>query len=244
MRSFFLIAILLTGIRCCAQDKVLATTRAFLAGNNYMSALQTINTAIEQPTLKNNPEAWFLRGVGYLMQAMDSTSRDPNASKEAWHSLMRALALKPDYGPEINAPLYGIAILKFNAAVTAYSVRSYRQAYSEFLSVNAIYQSGKTKRFAGNKEFAELSVDARRNAAYSAINAGQDNDARPILEELVKTDAKDDIGVYQSLIEIYEVTRNADQQIATIKAARQQFPANDLFTQMERDYYRKTAQKR
>ena len=240
MRLRLLIVSLVLGFQALAQQKDLVEARRLLASGNYEKAKPLVNWAVLNDATKTNAEAWFLRGLAYLMQATDNSKGVTDESQEAYISFIKALELKPDYNAEINYPLYGVAIIKFNRGVAAYSAGRYDEAYREFIAAHEIYKLGRSSRFVDIKEFPGLSVEARRNAAYAAINAGHDNYARPILEDLLKTDAKDDIGIYQSLIEIYEAGRNDKQQIDMIKAARTQFPDNEMFRKMETDYYART----
>jgi hypothetical protein len=239
MRTTLLLLVLALCQVGYAQQSNITEARKLLASNNYEKAKPLVNWAVINDETKNNAEAWFLRGLAYLMQATDNSSGVSGESQEAYVSFMKALELKPDYNAEINFPLYGIAIIKFNTGVAAYSAGKYYEAYKEFMVTDEIYRLGKTTRFADIKDFPGLSIEARKNAAYAAINAGHDNSARPILEGLIKEDAKSDMGIYQSLIEIYEAGRNEKQQLETIRAARLQFPEQEVFKKMEADYYAK-----
>src|SRR6187551_3404263 len=97
-----------------AQKSKLRDTKDYLADQNYRKAMVTINEAANHEDTKNNPETWYLRGMVYLQQAIDSTANAPDATKESLSSLMKALSIKPDYGPEINNGLYSNALLAFN----------------------------------------------------------------------------------------------------------------------------------
>lgn len=232
IRLLFLLVCMAMALRCPAQKAPVAETRALLKKNNYAKALPAINRAITQEAYRNNAEAWFLRGLGYLMQATSEPSAAAPAAEEAYLSFKRTLELKPDYNAEIDQPLYATAILKFNTAVSLYASSFYAQAYKEFMSVHDMYTAGGTHSLA-NKEFAALDVEARKNAAYSAINAGHDNDALPLMEHMVEKEAADDPNIYLSLIEIYQATQNEQKWQAMIKSARRQFPDNPLFAEAE-----------
>jgi hypothetical protein len=240
MRTGLLLPLLVLSLNCFAQQSKIREARVLLASNNYEKAKPLINEAVLHSTTRNNAEAWYLRGMAYLMQATDNNAGLTDESQEAYAAFMQGLSLDPKYNAEINYPLYGVAIIMFNIGVASYSAGRYDEAYKVFMIPDQIYKMGMNDRFADIKEFQALSVEARKNAAYSAINAGHDNNARPILEELISAEAKDDIGIYQSLIEIYDAGRNDKQQLATISAARKQFPDNEVFRKMEADYYAKT----
>jgi Flp pilus assembly protein TadD len=236
MRPVILIFLLVANVSTFAQRSELTSARALLTENNYKSALSITNALTEHAETRNDPEAWFLRGVAYLMQAVDTSAAVTDAKDESFNSFERALTLNPAYSTELNKPFYTASILRFNSAAASYSAMSYTQAYKEFLSVHSAYMSGGGKRFKDNKEFKALDIDARKNAAYTAINAGHDEWATPLLKDLIKTDAKNDPNIYQALTEIYQTARRDEQELALIKMAKKQFPDNATFRNMEINY--------
>ena len=234
-KTIVLGAMLLASYGAWAQKSKIRDTRDYLSDQNYRKAMVTINEAVNNEDTKTNPEAWYLRGMVYLQQALDSTAKAPAATTESLSSLMKALTLKPDYGPEINNGLYSNALLAFNEGVAAYDPNP-GEAYEKFMKVVQIYNVNGGKRFASDKSFTELVVSAKSNAAYSALKAKRDDDALSLLNDLKKTTAKDS-NIYQSLIDIYQRQNNDVQLLAVIGEARTQFPNSQLFRNHELNYY-------
>ncbi len=237
MKNILFLALIGVSTAAWAQKSALRDARDFLSENNYKRAVPLTNEAIKNAETKNDAEAWFLRGMAYLQWAVDASEHNSEAPQLAYASLTQALVLKQDYAAEINTPLYAVATLKFNNAVGFYQAKSFEQAYNDFMAVYAIYKTGNGKRFSENSEFRTLAASARINGAYAAMNAGNRNAAIVLLEELVKNEARDDSNAYQALIEMYIATKEDTKQIATIKAARSQFPNSTLFRNLELNYY-------
>jgi len=235
-------AMLLAATGAWGQKARMRDARDYLRYQEYKKALPAINEAVNHEDTKNNPEAWYLRGMAYLQQALDSTANAPNAATESYNSMMKALTLKPDYDPaEINNGLYSIALLAFNAGVAAYQ-KNPAEAYDNFMRVVGIYKSGNGQRFSRDKNFNDLVISAKSNAAYSALNAKKDTEALALLNDLKATASVKDSNVYQSLIEIYQ-RQGADAQVLPlITEARTHFPNSQLFRNLELNHYIKTNQ--
>ncbi|MEO6834157.1 MAG: tetratricopeptide repeat protein [Chitinophagaceae bacterium] len=236
MKKILVVALsLLLANSAFAQKSKMRDARDYLGDQNYKKALVAINEAVNNESTKDNAEAWYLRGMAYLQQAIDSTAHEPNAANESLKSLMKALALKPDYGPEINNGLYSNALLAFNDGVAEFSSNP-AAAYDKFMKVVDIYNVGNGKRFANAKPFTELVVSAKSNGAYAALNAKEDDKALALLSELRSTGQKDS-NMYQSLIEIYTRKNDDNNLLSTISEARKAFPNSALFRNLELNYY-------
>lgn len=236
MKKIFVVALsLIVANGALAQKSKMRDARDYLSDQNYKKALVAINEAVANDATKDNPEAWYLRGMAYLQQAIDSTAHEPKAADESLSSLMKALALKPDYGPEINNGLYSNALLAFNDGVALFSANP-SGAYDKFMKVVDIYNVGGGKRFANAKPFTDLVKSARSNGAYAALNAREDDKALSLLNELRSSGVKDS-NMYQSLIEIYQRKNDESKLLATISEARKTYPNSDLFRNMELNYY-------
>ena len=66
-----------------AQRVNLDSARIYLAADNYKKALPFADAAIKHEKTKDDPEAWFLRGMAYLQLAQDAAAHSPNAATEA-----------------------------------------------------------------------------------------------------------------------------------------------------------------
>lgn len=234
MRKTILVAtLMLSASAIWAQKSKIRDARDYLSDQNYKKALPVINEAVNSEETKNNADAWYLRGMAYLQQALDTAAHATSAAGESYTSLMKALSLKPDYGPEINNALYSNALLSFNEGVANYR-NNPSLAYDNFMKVVQIYNVGNGKRFAADKGFTDLIVSAKSNAAYSALSAKRDDEALALLRDLKSTK---DSNVYQSLADIYQRQKNDPDLLTTITEARGLFPQSQLFRNLELNYY-------
>jgi hypothetical protein len=241
MKKSILVLTLLSGsFSGFAQKSKIRDAQDYLSDNNYKKAIPVINEATTSEDTKNNPDAWFYRGIAYLQKALDTSAHAPEAATESYNSLMKALTLKPDYDNRINNGLYSNALLTFNEGVASYGKKEYAAAYEQFMKVSAIYNAGKAGRFAADKNFTDLVASAKSNAAYSALNAKRDNDALALFNDLKNTSAQKDSNVYQAIIEINQRQNNDAATLAAINDARTQFPGSQLFRNLELNYYIKS----
>lgn len=238
-KSIVLLALLCGSMSAFAQKSKIRDARDYLSDNNYKKAIPVINEAVANEDTKNNADAWFLRGMAYLQKALDTTAHDLQAANESYTSLMKALSIKPDYGPEINNALYSNALITFNEGVAAYGKKDFNAAYDDFVKVGQIYNAG-GNRFAQDKGFTDLVGSAKTNAAYSALNVKRDADALKLFNELKNTSAKNDSNVYQAIVEINQRLNNDAEALAAINEARAKFPNNQVFRNLELNYYIKT----
>ncbi len=237
MKSAVFISLFVLSTPVLAQRIYLDSARTYLSEGNYKKALPFAEGAVRNEKTKDDPEAWFLRGMAHLQLAQEASANAPGAATDAYSSFLKTLALKPDYGREINNPMHSVAIIKFNKAAELFAAKSYDRAYSEFTEVYAIYKIGDGKRFSDNKEFKGMAYEARKNAVSSASSAGRNEDAIGLLEDMIKGDYKNDTEVYQSLIDICDAEKNDVGEVAAINAARSRFPKNENFRTAELNYY-------
>lgn len=238
-KSIVLLTLLCGSLSAFAQKSKIRDARDYLSDNNYKKAIPVINEAVDAEETKNNADAWFLRGMAYLQKAIDTAAHSPESADESYASLIKALTIKPDYGPEINNALYSNALITFNNGVASYGKKEYNKAYEQFMKVPTIYNAA-GKRFAGDKNFTELVGSAKANAAYSALIEKRDADALTLFNELKATTAKNDSNVYQAIIDINLRMNNDAAAFAAINEARTLFPNNQAFRNHELNYYIKS----
>jgi Tfp pilus assembly protein PilF len=238
-KEFFFSILILSACNAIGQSSKLKTAEQYLINKDYTNAITTINEAAANSDTKNTARVWYIRGMAYLGKAMAGNSFD--AADIARSSFEKAIALQPDYDPnEINDPLYRTALFAFNAAVTDYTNKAYPQAYNKFMNVAAIYKINGGRRFAGNSDFSEININAKTNAAYSALANAQYTVAANLFEQVLAEKPVKDSTIYQTLVEIYLQGKNETDKVKLIKiltAARHDFPESRYFRDREINYY-------
>ena len=235
-KTVLTLALLSIAAGAFAQKSKLRATRDYLSTNDYRKALPEIDAAVQNDETKTNPEAWYFRGRAYLLQSMDSTARTTSSIDEAQSSFTKALELKPDYNNDINTDLYNLAIIAYQDAITRYNKGDYAKAYDHFLMAYNIYANN-GKRMATNAKFKELAFNAKQNAAASAQNAHDADNALRLLLEIRNEQSPKDTNTYFSIIEILERQKKYDQLISMINEANTLFPNNKLIRNSEINYY-------
>jgi hypothetical protein len=239
MRKIVVILILICGnlSGASAQKSKLSEVRKYLTENNYKAAIPVINEAVANEETKNDAEAWFLRGFAYLQNALDEKAHAPEAAGESYSSLMKALAIKPDYGDEINSGLYANAVISFNEGVAAYGTKDYNTAYDRFMKVGSIYKAGGAKRFGTDKNVKDFVANSKTNAAYAAMNGKKYSEALALFTELKNTTGRLDSSIYKSIIDIYREQNASEASLLIINEARRLFPNSPTFRNIELNYY-------
>jgi tetratricopeptide (TPR) repeat protein len=239
MKKYILIgAGLLIAASSYAQKGKIRDAEAYLADNDYKKALVAANEAVANSDTKDNPNAWFQRGRAYVRMAVDSTSKDPSATGEAYTSLMKTVSLKPDFeGAKIDRELYTAAVLSFNDGVALFETDP-KGAYERFARVINVYKLNGGNRFAKDESFAKIAGTARSNAAVAAVKAGRDDVALGLYKEALATNP--DASVYQQIIDIYGRQKNDAEELTALTNARKAFPENEVLRNMEINYYIRT----
>lgn len=221
-----------------AQKNKVRTAKEYLSDNNFRKALPELETAVNSEETKTYADAWYYRGYAYYLQARDSTARTPNSVDEAKKSYMKALELKPDFDPEMmNNAIHNLAIMYYREGAATYNNAQYDIAYEKFLQVPELYNVNGGKRFAANKDFKDLAMNAKNNAALAALNAKKENEALKLFTELKNEQTIKDSNVYFSLIEILERQKKYDELIGVINEGRTQFPNSKAIRNSEINYY-------
>lgn len=241
---FGAVAIATTGY---AQKKKIVEARDYFELKQFEKAIPAIEAAVTNDETKNNPDAWYLRGLIYEAiaiveaqhQAQDpSYAPHPQIVDQAYTSFQKALELKPDLNDEMlpNA-LNGTAGLSYNNGIAAYNNKDYKTAYTDFSRVTTLYKVNGGKMFANDTAFKSMSLNAQQNAANAAVYDNNYAAALPILEQLKNTPGAADSGTYNSLIYIYNQQKNTAAELATIHEAQAKYPNVQSFKSAEENYF-------
>jgi Tfp pilus assembly protein PilF len=240
MKKYILIgAGMLIAASSWGQKSKIRDAKAYLSDNDYKKGIAAASEATANPDTKDNPDAWYILGRAYLMQAIDTTARNPAAVGDAYTSLMKSVALKPDYKPDgsvedLNRALYSAAVLSFNEGVALFESDP-KGAYEKFARVLNVYKLNGGTRFGKDEAFAKVANSSRSNAAIAAVKAGRDDVALGLYKEALTT-TKDPM-VYQQIVDIYSRQKNETEELSAIAEGRKAFPDNEVLRNMEINYY-------
>jgi hypothetical protein len=204
---------------------------------DYKQALEYIGKAVNDPSTKDEPKAWFVRGAIYTDMQNDAAHKAENPYREAARSYLMAAQLKPSYEKEtIDNELIGDAYMYYNDAVAAYSAKKFDDAVALAQKTVEIHDMDGGKRFA-KKSFDTVSVNAKVIAAYSQFYGGKYDEALTSLLDLRNNPIGKEPNVYLVLSDLYGKQKKNAEQIAIIEEGRTAYPDNAQIRNEELNYY-------
>jgi Tfp pilus assembly protein PilF len=224
-----------------AQKSQIRSAVNYLNDKDYVKAKAAIETAVNDESTKNDPKAWYTRGVIYMAMQAEPANENSDMYKEAGKSFLKAVSLDPAYEKEdMNNKLFAVAIYNFNDGLTTYSKQAYGESYNNFGNVVAIYELEGSKRFAANKKFDTI---AHQSGLYQGYTAYYDNKYDLALPALIK--AKNDPivadpNIYLFLADIYESKADNAALASVIAEGRKLYPDNKSLANRELNYYIKS----
>lgn len=212
-----------------------------LRNKNHKEAIEYINKAIQDPSTKDDPKAWFVKGNIYMEMQNMPEYKAQNPYRDAAAAYMQAAAIKPTYEKDnINNFLTYAAQVFYNDAVSAYNNKMYDEAYNLAKKTVEIRNMEEGKRFASKKAFDTVAASALTIQAYSAYYANKFDEALPLITEMKNNPIARDANIYLMLAGIYEKQGALDKQIAVLEEGRAAYPENPALRNEELNYYIKT----
>ena len=236
-KTVLTIAMLTLAAGAWAQKSKIRTAKDYLSDNNFRKAIPELEEAVVYEGTKNDADAWYYRGYAYYLQARDSAAKTPNSMEEARRSFMKTLELKPDYNSDINNAMQNLAILYYRDGAALYNNATYDKAYEDFMQVYNLYNVNGGKRFGAVKDFKDLALNAKNNAALAALNAKKEDEALKLLTEIKNEQTVKDSNIYFSIIEILERQKKYDDLIVVVNEAAALYPNNKQIRTSELNYY-------
>lgn len=244
MKKFVLLtAVIAYSITGWAQKQNIQNAWISYKDKNYKQAATEINAAVEDPSTKDDPKAWYYRGMIYMGMQEDAALKAENPYREAVTSYMKVVQLKPGYEKDnVNqALLYG-ANTYFNDAVGALNAAKYEEAAMLAQKVVDIKNLEDGKRFASVKGMDTTAARAILIAAYGAYNAQKHDEALTYLNQLRDNRFVSEPGVYSMLADIYSKQNKNTEMLAVLEEARKKYPGDANIRNAELNYYIKTGQ--
>jgi len=232
---------LFIGIAANAQDKNVTSARLAMKDNDYVTAKDDINKAVNDPSTKESVKAWSTRGELYMLLQQDPKNKDSAYYKEAAKSYLKVLSLKPDYDKETtDRTLLACAYYYFNDGINAYNSKKYDDAYDLSQNVITIHNLDNGKTFAGNKSFDTVASQAKYVAANASYFSNKNDQALPLFEQMKGDNIIRKPTVYLYISDIYNKQNKPEDAFAAIEEGRKQFPDDPSLRNEELNYYIRT----
>lgn len=224
-----------------AQKQNIQSANNYLRDKDYTKALEFIDKAVTDPSTKDDPKAWFVRGNIYMAMQEDAGFKAQKPYREAVKSYMKVAELKPTYeSGVITQNLLASAYSYYNDAVNAYNSKNYQDAINFAQEVANIHNLEGGKRYAGNKPFDTVSAQGLQIGAYAAYYGEKYDAAIPMLQAMKNDPIARNANVYLLLADIYKKQNNDAQYVAIVEEARKQYPDNLNIRNEELNYYIRT----
>jgi hypothetical protein len=241
MKKFVLIAAGLSlAFAAGAQKSQIRNARNYLGEKEYEKAKASIEAAVMDESTKDDPYAWFTRGLVYLAIQQLPENEAKDLYNEAGKSFKKAAALKSDYETaDLNNKLYAVSIYNFNAGLNAFDKQGYDKAFTSFGEVADIRNLEGGKRF-GGKSWAKFDTMARQAAlyqAYSSYYANKYDEALPLLLKAKDDAAVRTINIYQMLGDIYEAKGDDAGFSTVLDEGKKTYPNDKTLVNRELNYY-------
>jgi len=224
-----------------AQKQNIQNASNYLREKDYKQAIEYINMAVADPSTKDDPKTYWVKGNIYMAMQDEPAHKAENPYRESAAAYMKVAELKPTYEKDnVNASLMFDGQLFYNDAVAAYNAKKYDEAYDLSQKTVEIHDMEQGKRFAYSKAFDTVAINAKIIQAYSAYYSNQPDKALPILVDLKNSPIGRDANVYIILSGIYGKQNKDAEQIAIIEEGRKAFPENTNLRTEELNYYIRT----
>ncbi|RYD55954.1 MAG: hypothetical protein EOP56_13535 [Sphingobacteriales bacterium] len=224
-----------------AQKQNIQSANNYYRDKEYKKALEYIDKAINDPSTKDDPKAWYIRGSIYMAMNEDLAYKAEKPYREAVASYMKAAELKPTYESSvITQNLLASAYAYYNDAVNEYNNKNYQNATDFAQKVIAIRNLEGGKRYAANKPFDTVAAQGLQIGAFAAYYGEKYDAAIPMLTAMKNDPIAKNANVYLLLADIYKKQNSDAQYLAILDEARKQYPDNQNIRNEELNYYIRT----
>lgn len=220
------------------QKQNIQSANNMLREKDYTKALEYINLAANDPSTKDDPKTYFVKGNIYMNMQSDANMKASNPYREAAKAYLTAAKLKPGYEKEtIDQALINNAFSFYNDGINAFNEKRYDEALEYMKTAVEIHDMEGGKRFS-NKTFDTVAGQSRMILAYSAVNGNKGDDvALPLLIAAKSDPIAANPNVYVMLSEVYRKQNKDAEFMATLDEAAAKYPDNENIKVQQLNYY-------
>ncbi len=221
--------------------QTLDDVRKLLEKNKFAEAKKGIDVFLADPKNAAKADGWYYKGVIYneTAKADTITRLCPTCRLEAFEAFKKYQTLDPKNVLMIleqNVRLFDIYNGFFDNGAKKYNAKDYEGAYEYFKNSALVSDYITSKGFDYNGfKFPALDTSLTQNTALAARLANKDDLAAVYYEKLVAINmrSENDLEMYQFLIEHYIKTKNKPAFDAVIAKAKNFYPKNEYWTEVE-----------
>lgn len=226
-----------------AQKKNVTSAALEYGKKNYADALKYITEAEANPSTKDYPKTWYVKGNIYMGMQGDDAYKADAPYRKAVDAYMQLISLDADYKKkDVTQALLISAYNYYNDAVVAYDKKQYEDGFNFGAKTIEIRNIEGGKRFAGNKSFDTVASQAKIIQAYSGFYGKMYDKVIPVLNELKTDPINSSDNIYLMLSNIYKQQGNDKAQIELLEEGRAKYPTSTSLRNEELNYYIRTDQ--
>ena len=240
MQRFLLSLLILLG-----SSRLFAQTIEDIEGQLAKGELDKAKASVDAFLTKEKnavkADGWWYKGVVYNEIAKSDKFKTlvPDGRMEAFTAFKKYYELDPKAiraSLEQHVRLFDLYNGYFDLGVSNFSASKFDEAYSSFKNALAVeeYISGKNYEYNGFK-FPVFDTTLNQNIALSAYRAKREDEAVVYYKKIAerKIAGKDNVDVYQLLIEYYKKKNDVAEREKYLQLGRELFPADDRWYQLE-----------
>ena len=187
------------------------------------------------------PDGWWYKGLIYneIAKSDKYKSLSPDARMEAFNAFKKYYELDPKAiraTLEQHVRLFDIYNGYFDIGVSSFGASKFDDAYINFKNALLVEEYVGSKGFEYNGfKFPTFDTVLNQNIALSAYRAKRDDDAAVYFKKIAdqKIAGKDNIDVYQLLVEYYAKKNDKANKEKYLQLGRELFPEDDRWYQIE-----------
>jgi len=216
---------------------------AQVAKGEFDKAKASVDAFLAKEKNQTKSDGWWYKGLIYneIAKSDKFKSLAPDARMEAFNAFkkyyeMDQKAVRATL--EQHVRLFDIYNGYFDIGVTSFGASKFDDAYINFKNALMVeeYVGGKGFEYNGFK-FPTFDTVLNQNIALSAYRAKRDDDAAVYFKKIAdqKIAGKDNIDVYQLLVEYYAKKNDKANEEKYLQLGRELFPEDDRWYQIELD---------
>lgn len=231
-----IVAVCVAAPTIAQKSNINSATRS-LGLKEYKQALEYINEAVEDPSTKDDPKAWYVRGSIYMNMQQDPGYQDQDPYKEGVNSYLKVVELDPKYkADEINNSLLFGAYKFYNESVMAFNAKKFDESINLADKTITIHGLDGGQRF-NNPGFDTVAAGALAIKGLSAFYGQKPDIAMVVLNDLKDNPIESKPNVYLMIAELHRNNGNKNKELVIIEEARTKFPGDPNVRNEELNYY-------
>ena len=214
---------------------------AQVAKGEFDKAKASVDAFLAKEKNQTKSDGWWYKGLIYneIAKSDKFKSLAPDARMEAFNAFkkyyeMDQKAVRATL--EQHVRLFDIYNGYFDLGVSSFSASKFDEAYTNFKNALMVEEYVGAKGFEYNGfKFPAFDTVLNQNIALSAYRAKRDDDAAVYFKKIAdqKIAGKDNIDVYQLLVEYYSKKNDKVNKEKYLALGRELFPADDRWYQIE-----------